>query len=103
MWEDFVRGNWPAAASVMPDPVQLPSASSVVKPSHAKPPQAVTASYRQAEATSRSAAGKLGFKAAIAAGAGLALAVLVPGYAVAGSAHVAGAHAHAAAHAATSP
>jgi hypothetical protein len=96
MWEDFVRGNWPAAASAMPDPEQLPSP----KPTAVKPAQP------QAQVTPRPAAGKLAFRAALAAGAGLVLAVAVPGSAVAGIIHSTGAHAvggHIAAHAATSP
>lgn len=96
MWEDFVRGNWPAAASAMPDPEQLPS----TKPVAVKPAQP------QAQVMPRPAVGKLAFRAALAAGAGLVLAVVGPGSAVASSIHSTGVHAvggHLAAHAATSP
>jgi hypothetical protein len=110
MWEDFMRGNWPAAASVMPDPEQLPSAKFVAARSAqtvtTRSAPAVTASYAQAfspaETTPRPLGGRLAVKAALAAGAGLVIAVLVPGYAV-GSTHAVGTHAHVAAHAATSP
>lgn len=99
MWEDFMRGNWPAAASAAPDPAQLPSAKSVAEPVRAaRPAPAHIVSY--AQSTPRPVAGKFAFRAAVAAGAGLVLAIVVPGSAVAGSTHVAGAHA---AHAATSP
>jgi hypothetical protein len=96
MWEDFMRGNWPAAASAMPDPEQLPSP----KPAAVKPAQP------KAQVRPRPVTGKLAFRATLAAGAGLVLAVVVPGSAVAGSIHSTGAHAvggHIAAHAATSP
>jgi hypothetical protein len=102
MWEDFMRGNWPAAASAAPDPAQLPSAKSVAGPVRAaRPVPAHIAGY--AQSTPRPVAGKFAFRAAVAAGAGLVLAIVVPSSAVAGSAHVAGAHAHVAAHAATGP
>lgn len=138
MWEDFVRGNWPAAASAMPESAQLPSAKTAGGPARAERPvpapvytqtvsyaqgypraasYAPAASYAQAvdpalaasyapaasqarDQAQRPATGKLAFRAALAAGAGLVLAIVVPSSAVAG-AHTAGSHtvgAHAAAH-----
>jgi len=98
MWEDFMRGNWPAVASAAPDPVLLPSATSAATLPASHPRTTV-----RAEAAPRAATGKVAFKAAIAAGAGLVLAVLAPASAVAGNTHAIGAHTHAAAHAATGP
>jgi hypothetical protein len=115
MWEDFMRGNWPTAASTMPAPAQLPSvearptrsarAVQYGGPAHAVgyARAAAPAEVAHAQVTARPVAGKLAFRAALAAGAGLVLAVLVPGSAVAGSTHATGAHAHVAAHAATIP
>ena len=112
MWEDFMRGNWPAAAAT-PGTAQSSSAKSVTAtPTHAARPtqtvdyaepagQARAFGYARAQATPRPVAGKLAFRATLAAGAGLVLAVLIPGSAVAGSIHATGAHV--AAHAATAP
>jgi hypothetical protein len=96
MWEDFMRGNWPAAASAAPTPAPVESYPQTRF-------RAETAAMVRAEAAPRPVAGKFAVKAALAAGAGLVIAVLAPGAAVAGSAHVTGAHAHIATHAATSP
>jgi hypothetical protein len=63
--------------------------------------------FTQAEAVASPVSRKLAFRAALTAGAGLVLAVLVPGAALAGSSHAIGAHAvtgaHAASHAAIGP
>jgi hypothetical protein len=80
----------------MPDPEQLPSP----KPAAVKPAQP------QAQLTPRPGVGKLAFRATLAAGAGLVLAVFMPGSAVAHGSPATGAHAvggRLAAHAATSP
>jgi len=115
MWEDFVRGNWPAAAPMRPDP--LPSANPVTATSvhtggaaqsgsiaytagYARTSSwTKTVSHVQAQPVSRPASRKLAVKAALAAGAGLILAVVVPGSALASGGHAVGTHA--AAHAAT--
>jgi hypothetical protein len=95
-----MRGNWPAAAPAAPTPARLPSAEPVE--SYPQPRFRVETAA-MAEAAPRPVPGKFAVKAALAAGAGLVIAVLAPGAAVAGSAHATGAHAHVAAHAATSP
>jgi hypothetical protein len=118
MWEDFVRGNWPAAASVTPAPVQLPSTTPVttgppwtdaVSPAHvagyARPTSSAAAvGYAHAQVTRRPVGGRVAVKTVLAAGAGLVLALVVPSYALASGSHVIGAHttsSHVAAHAAT--
>jgi hypothetical protein len=102
MWEDFMRGNWPAAASAAPTPTELPSATSSVR--YPRPSaRAETAAMARAEAAPRPVAGRFTVRAALAAGAGLVLAVVAPASAVAGGVHITGAHAHIAAHGATSP
>jgi hypothetical protein len=102
MWEDFMRGNWPAAATVAPDPAEFASARTAT----ARPAPVVRQNRPavQSNAVARPVAGKFAFRAALAAGAGLILAVVVPNSAVAGGLHTTGAHtvgAHV--HAATSP
>jgi hypothetical protein len=101
MWEDFMRGNWPAPAAAEPaDPpsprgIAAPATQREYRPAgptayagvaHAQAASS-TVRTRAAHAVPRPATRTFTVRAAAAAGAGLLLAFVLPGSAVASPGH----------------